>query len=156
MRKIKTMCAAVMCVAAVAAVGSSTASAYLVSSGTGHLGGYALHNQVFEGGASPYKWKIACKKAQYNGYLEVGSHPYNLPPLTVSYSNCEINALNGLATGFVFERFDPDALKAAIRRAFALHARSHDWRDTRTRAMQQDFGWAASAQRYLALYREML
>lgn len=66
------------------------------------------------------------------------------------------NLADGLATGFVFERFEPDALKAAIRRAFALHARNHDWRDTRERAMQQDFGWAASAQRYLALYREML
>ncbi|RQH07577.1 glycogen synthase GlgA [Paraburkholderia dinghuensis] len=66
------------------------------------------------------------------------------------------NLADGLATGFVFERFEPDALTAAIRRAFALYARSHDWRDTRTHAMQQDFGWAASAQRYLALYRELL
>ncbi|MEX3909607.1 glycosyltransferase, partial [Paraburkholderia sp. BR14319] len=65
------------------------------------------------------------------------------------------NLADGLATGFVFERFEPDALTAAIRRAFALYGRSRDWRETRSRAMQQDFGWAASAQRYMALYREL-
>ncbi|WP_321783058.1 glycogen synthase GlgA [Paraburkholderia sp. J94] len=66
------------------------------------------------------------------------------------------NLADGLATGFVFERFEPDALSAAIRRAFALYARSRDWRETRARGMQQDFGWAASAQRYMALYRELV
>ncbi|CAM2150705.1 glycogen synthase [Paraburkholderia tropica] len=65
------------------------------------------------------------------------------------------NLADGLATGFVFERFEPDALTAAIRRAFALYARSRDWRETRARGMHQDFGWAASAQRYMALYREL-
>ncbi|MDR3100014.1 MAG: glycogen synthase GlgA [Paraburkholderia sp.] len=73
---------------------------------------------------------------------------------TVADASLE-NLADGLATGFVFERFEPDALAAAIRRAFALHARSHDWRETRARGMQQDFGWAASAQRYMALYREL-
>lgn len=65
------------------------------------------------------------------------------------------NLADGLATGFVFSRFEPEALTAAIRRAFALHARSRDWRETRARAMRQDFGWAASAQRYMTLYREL-
>jgi starch synthase len=65
------------------------------------------------------------------------------------------NLADGLATGFVFERFEPDALKAAIRRAFALYGRSHEWRETRAHGMQQNFGWAASAQRYMALYREL-
>ncbi|MEX3944765.1 glycogen synthase GlgA [Paraburkholderia sp. BR10937] len=65
------------------------------------------------------------------------------------------NLADSLATGFVFERFEPEALTAAIRRAFALYGRSRDWRETRTRAMQQDFGWAASAQRYMSLYREL-
>ncbi|WP_296658072.1 glycogen synthase GlgA [Paraburkholderia sp.] len=66
------------------------------------------------------------------------------------------NLADALATGFVFERFEPDALTAAIRRAFALYARSRDWRDTRERAMRKDFGWAVSAQRYMALYRELV
>lgn len=65
------------------------------------------------------------------------------------------NLADDLATGFVFTHFDPAALTAAIRRAFALHARSRDWRETRARGMRQDFGWAASAQRYMTLYREL-
>jgi starch synthase len=66
------------------------------------------------------------------------------------------NLADGLATGFVFERFEPEALGAAIRRAFALYARRTEWRATQRRAMQQDFGWGASAQRYLTLYRELV
>ncbi|WP_322095464.1 glycogen synthase GlgA [Paraburkholderia bannensis] len=74
---------------------------------------------------------------------------------TVTDASLE-NLADGTATGLVFERFEPDALTAAIRRAFALYARSRDWRETRARGMREDFGWAASAQRYLALYRELV
>ncbi|WP_144154195.1 glycogen synthase GlgA [Paraburkholderia sp. BCC1885] len=65
------------------------------------------------------------------------------------------NLADDLATGFVFERFEPDALGAAIRRAFALYARHTEWKAAQRRAMRQDFGWGASAERYLALYREL-
>ncbi|RFU48071.1 glycogen synthase GlgA [Paraburkholderia sp. DHOC27] len=65
------------------------------------------------------------------------------------------NLADNLATGFVFERFEPEALSAAIRRAFALYGRRTEWKATQKRAMQQDFGWGASADRYLALYRDL-
>ena len=65
------------------------------------------------------------------------------------------NLADDLATGFVFERFEPRGMTAAIRRAFALHARHRDWRATQQRAMRSNFGWAASAQQYMALYREL-
>jgi starch synthase len=73
---------------------------------------------------------------------------------TVTDASLE-NLADDLATGFVFERFEPRALTAAIRRAFALYGRHREWRATQQRAMRQDFGWGASAQRYLALYREL-
>jgi starch synthase len=66
------------------------------------------------------------------------------------------NLADDSATGFVFERFEPDALAAAIRRAFALHARRSEWKATQQRGMRQDFGWGTSAERYLALYRELV
>lgn len=66
------------------------------------------------------------------------------------------NLADDLATGFVFERFEPRGITAAIRRAFALHARHRDWRATQQRAMHADFGWAASAAQYMALYRELV
>jgi starch synthase len=55
----------------------------------------------------------------------------------------------------VFERFEPKGLTAAIRRAFALYDRRTEWKAAQRRAMHQDFGWGASAERYLALYREL-
>ena len=66
------------------------------------------------------------------------------------------NLADDLATGFVFERFEPEALVGAIRRAFALHARRVEWKAAQQRAMRQDFGWGASAQRYLDLYRSLV
>jgi starch synthase len=65
------------------------------------------------------------------------------------------NLADDLATGFVFERFEPKGLTAAIRRAFALYDRRTEWKAAQRRAMHQDFGWGASAERYLALYREL-
>lgn len=66
------------------------------------------------------------------------------------------NLADDLATGFVFERFEPSSLAAAIRRAFALYGRRTDWKATQRRAMRQDFGWGASAEQYLNLYRELV
>src|ERR1700754_1017964 len=66
------------------------------------------------------------------------------------------NLADEAATGFVFDRFEPEALAAAIRRAFALYARRSEWKATQQRAMREDFGWSTSAERYLALYRELV
>jgi starch synthase len=66
------------------------------------------------------------------------------------------NLADDQATGFVFERFDLKGISAAIRRAFALYERRTEWKATQRRAMQQDFGWGASAERYLALYRGLI
>lgn len=65
------------------------------------------------------------------------------------------NLAGGLATGFVFERFEHQALVAAVRRAFALHARPSDWRRTQQCAMRQCFSWESAAQRYVELYQAL-
>jgi starch synthase len=59
------------------------------------------------------------------------------------------------ANGFVFDDFSVDGFTRALRRAFALYARPHEWTEVVKRAMQQDFGWQASAEKYLALYRQV-
>jgi starch synthase len=74
---------------------------------------------------------------------------------TVVDSSLE-NLADSLATGFVFQRFEAASIVAAIRRAFALYERRQDWKAVQRRAMAQDFGWGQSAQRYLALYRELV
>jgi starch synthase len=65
------------------------------------------------------------------------------------------NIADELTTGFVFEKFDRPSLVAAIRRAFALKQRRLEWKAVVRRAMEQDFGWEASALRYIEVYREL-
>ena len=66
------------------------------------------------------------------------------------------NLADDTATGFVFDRFDGAGFGAALRRAFALHARRLEWRRVQRSAMRQRFGWGAAAARYVALYRSLL
>ncbi|MGV7246945.1 glycogen/starch synthase, partial [Caballeronia sp. M23-90] len=65
------------------------------------------------------------------------------------------NLADEIATGFVFEKFDRPSIVAAVRRAFALRARRPDWKAVVHRAMEQDFGWEASALRYAEVYHEL-
>jgi starch synthase len=66
------------------------------------------------------------------------------------------NLADGSATGFVFDGFDAAAFGAALRRAFALHARRAEWRRVQRAAMQQVFDWRNAAQHYVGLYRSLL
>lgn len=59
------------------------------------------------------------------------------------------------ATGFVFEEADGAGLRGAIERALALYKEPLAWRRLQLRGMSQDFGWAASAARYAALYQQI-
>ncbi|CAN7608620.1 glycogen synthase GlgA [Caballeronia sp. LjRoot31] len=74
---------------------------------------------------------------------------------TVTDASLE-NLADDLATGFVFEKFDRPSIVAAIRRAFALKQRRLEWKAVVRRAMEQDFGWEASALRYVDVYRELI
>lgn len=61
----------------------------------------------------------------------------------------------GRANGFVFDAFTVEAYVRALRRAFILYARPKDWNALVARAMQQSFGWKDSAEKYVALYRQV-
>jgi starch synthase len=77
--------------------------------------------------------------------------------LADSVADCALeNLADGVATGFVFERFDAGDYAAAVRRACALYARPADWRRVRATAMGQNFDWDAAAERYAALYRALM
>ncbi len=59
------------------------------------------------------------------------------------------------ANGFVFDDFSVGGFVRALSRAFALYARPEEWAEVARRAMQQDFGWKAGAEKYLVLYRQV-
>jgi starch synthase len=57
-------------------------------------------------------------------------------------------------TGFVFDEYSSAGLERAIRRALALFEDRAAWERHMRTAMERDFGWARSAERYLELYRD--
>ena len=65
------------------------------------------------------------------------------------------NLAEGAATGFAFDDDSPAALMSAIGRATALFRERVIWRRMVRRAMTRDFGWAAAARQYAAVYRAL-
>jgi starch synthase len=60
------------------------------------------------------------------------------------------------ATGFTFEAATAEALAATLEWATAQYANHASWRQMMRQAMTEDFSWAQSARRYVALYRELV
>ncbi len=59
-------------------------------------------------------------------------------------------------TGFVFEEANAEELTSSVYRAIDWYRNDAASRPLQRRAMRRDFGWERSAQRYLALYRQVL
>jgi starch synthase len=59
-------------------------------------------------------------------------------------------------TGFLFDGADAAALTEAIARALALYREPLAWRRLQRNAMARNFGWSASAETYLSLYRTLV
>jgi starch synthase len=63
-------------------------------------------------------------------------------------------SLNG--TGFKFDRYSPDELLAAARRALEIYRTPVRWKELVKNGMKRDFSWHRSAQRYADLYESMV
>ncbi len=62
----------------------------------------------------------------------------------------------GTANGFTFFDPSPAALLSAVDRALGLFAQPEEWRKLQRAGMGLDLSWRRSAERYLALYEELL
>ena len=62
------------------------------------------------------------------------------------------NARTGHGNGFVFERYDPMELFAAVVRAVETYRYRDTWRRLVEANMRRDFSWTISAERYLEVY----
>ncbi len=68
----------------------------------------------------------------------------------------DLEAAQGAGTGFVFNDYVADAFWNAIQRALNAFANKPLWRSLQERAMQADFSWTISAQKYAELYRKAI
>lgn len=65
----------------------------------------------------------------------------------------EFNPLTGTGTGFTFERYDTEAMLAAMRHARHHFGQPDRWRRLVINGMASDFSWTRSAERYLDYYQ---
>jgi len=68
----------------------------------------------------------------------------------------EENIRNKTATGFVFNEPTAKALMSCLKRAFIVFEDKQNWRQIIRTAMQQDFSWKHSAEKYASLYNKLL
>jgi starch synthase len=62
---------------------------------------------------------------------------------------------NAAGTGFVFDHYTSEGLRWALDQALTAYGDKPNWTALQKRGMAKDFGWAASAARYVDLYRAM-
>jgi len=65
------------------------------------------------------------------------------------------NVKKGLATGFVFDEYAPEALAEAVGRALKAWRDPQGWARLVQTAMKKDFSWAPSAKRYLDVFKAL-
>jgi starch synthase len=66
------------------------------------------------------------------------------------------NPLDQEGNGFLFDRYDPQALLAMLHRAEEAFRYKEDWRKLQLRGMEADLSWKASATQYSELYKELV
>jgi starch synthase len=82
------------------------------------------------------------------------SQRYGTPPVARATGGLADTVEDG-ETGFLFERAEPSALAAAMRRAVAAWREPRRWREMQRAGMQRDFSWSAAARRYADLYSRL-
>jgi starch synthase len=115
---------------------------------------------LIEGGADAF---LMPSRFEPCGLNQMYSQRYGTPPIahrTGGLADSIVDATpaaldDGTASGFLFDDATLDALHAAVARAVALYHDSQRWRALQQAGMRMDFGWSASAARYLAVYRAL-
>jgi len=95
------------------------------------------------------------------GLNQLYSLKYGTPPVVratggLADTITDVDEKSGTGTGFVFEKYDPDEMLAAIKRAVAIYPKTRKWRRIVKEGMRQDFSWARSADKYLELYQRAM
>jgi starch synthase len=88
------------------------------------------------------------------GLNQMYSQRYGTPPVARATGGLADTVADG-ETGFLFDRAEPAALAAAVRRAMAAWREAGRWREMQRTGMARDFSWRAAALRYARLYSSL-
>jgi starch synthase len=88
------------------------------------------------------------------GLNQMYSQRYGTPPVARATGGLVDTIVDGV-TGFLFERAEPAALAAAVRRALAAYRDPTRWARIQQAGMKCDFSWTAAARRYADLYARL-
>ncbi len=64
----------------------------------------------------------------------------------------EFNTVKETGTGFRFEKYEPEELLKAVRRAIKVFKNQEKWKKLMKNCMKEDFSWEKSAKKYIKLY----
>jgi len=103
---------------------------------------------LIEGGADFF---LMPSRFEPCGLNQMYSQRYGTPPVARATGGLVDTIVDG-ETGFLFERPEPPALAAAVRRALAAWREPRRWRGLQRAGMRRDFSWAAAARQYADLY----
>jgi starch synthase len=106
---------------------------------------------LIEGGADFF---LMPSRFEPCGLNQMYSQRYGTPPVARSTGGLLDTIVDG-ETGFLFERPEPSALAAAVRRALAAWREPKRWREIQRAGMRRDFSWAAAARQYADLYSRL-
>ncbi len=93
------------------------------------------------------------------GLTQMYALRYGTPPVATAVGGLHdtiVSYPHPEATGFVFDKPEPESFLDAIRQAVEVWQRQPEvWAGIRARAMRQEFSWSKSAKAYIELYREL-
>jgi starch synthase len=90
------------------------------------------------------------------GLIQLISMRYGSIPIVRKTGGLADSVEDGV-TGFTFDDYDPKELARTMSKALVLRGSDQKaWEAMMRAAMKEDFGWDASAQKYMALYRKLL
>jgi len=106
---------------------------------------------LIEGGADVF---LMPSRFEPCGLNQMYSQRYGTPPVARATGGLVDTIVDG-ETGFLFDRAEPAALAAAVRRAIAVWREPARWREVQRAGMGRDFSWQAAARQYAQLYSRL-
>ena len=144
--------------------------------------GYPEYEEFFRSAASRYPGRVAAEirfdpvlarriyagadiflmpsRCEPCGLSQMIASRYGAVPLVretggLSETVVPYNEFTGEGTGFSFRNYNAHEMKAVLEYASSVFARRDRWENIVRAAMEKDFSWDRSAEKYMELYREV-